>query len=63
MQKDWRFFKAKRLMSATCHTFYQNLENLYAQHKYPPNHIWNLDETNIQVGQQFGVQILVKQGS
>jgi hypothetical protein len=50
-------------MSATCHTFYQNLENLYAQHKYPPNHIWNLDETNIQVGQQFGVQILVKQGS
>jgi hypothetical protein len=31
--------RAKRLISATFHTFYQNLKNLYTQHKYPPNHI------------------------
>jgi hypothetical protein len=31
--------RAKWLTSATFHTFYQNLENLYIKHKYPPNHI------------------------
>jgi hypothetical protein len=43
--------KARGLTSHACHTFYYNLENMYTQHTYQSNHIWNSYETNVQVWQ------------
>ncbi len=31
--------------------------------QYQLNHIWNLDETCVQVGQQFGARVLANQAS
>jgi hypothetical protein len=43
--------KARELISHACHTCYCNLENMYTQHKYQSNHIWNSYETNVQAWQ------------
>ncbi len=57
LQKDWKFLGLKGWQVQ--HT----LKNLYRQHKYPPNHIWNSNEISIQARWQFGAQVLAKQGS
>jgi hypothetical protein len=36
---------------------------LYNKHKYHVNHIWNSDESGIQVGRQARAKILAKHGS
>jgi hypothetical protein len=36
---------------------------LYAHHKCLLNYIWNSNEINIQVGRQYGAQILARGGS
>jgi hypothetical protein len=47
----------------SCNFLYINLQSLYNQHKYNFNHIWNCDETWIQVGKQFGTRVLARRGS
>ncbi len=55
--------KAQGLTINSCKSFYSNLATLYQQHKYKPDHIWNLDKTRIQVGRQAGTMVLAKMGS
>jgi len=40
--------KAHGLTAIACNAFYSNLQTLYDQHKYSPDHIWNLNETGVQ---------------
>jgi hypothetical protein len=44
-------------------TFYNNLQTLFNQNNYKLDHIWNLDETCMQVTQQVGARVLAKRGS
>jgi hypothetical protein len=39
------------------------MQSLYNKDNYFPNHIWNCDETSIEVGRQFGTQVFAKKGS
>jgi hypothetical protein len=55
--------KAQGIINQTCHTSYFNLEKLYTQHKYPPTHIYNSNEIRVQVGSQYGAQVLARWGS
>ncbi len=55
--------KHKALTASACNAFYNNLQTLYDQHKYSPNHIWNLDQTCVQVGRQLGIRVLAKRGT
>jgi hypothetical protein len=41
----------------------QKLQALNDQHKYLVAHIWNLDETCIQVGQWLGIRVPTKRSS
>jgi hypothetical protein len=42
--------KAKGLTKEAWHKFYCKLENMYTQHKYPSNQIWNSNKIGIQAG-------------
>ena len=44
-------------------TFYRNLEELYGRHHYPPDDIWNCDESSAQVGQNGGARVWAKRES
>jgi hypothetical protein len=44
-------------------TLYSNLEELYNSSKYPPSHIWNCDETGVQIGRSGGATVLAKMGN
>ena len=44
-------------------SFYNNLQDLYSQYNYTASHIWNTDETGVQVGQRGGAHVLTKKGS
>jgi hypothetical protein len=58
-----KVFKVKGLTKEACHTFYSNLENMYTHHKYALDHIWNSNETIIQVGCQSSARVLARRGS
>ena len=55
--------RAKGLCPANVSTFYRNLEELYEKHQYPPQHIWNYDESGAQAGRNGGGQVWAKRGS
>jgi hypothetical protein len=55
--------RAQGLTQATCNSFYENLQSLYSKHNYLPDHIWNCDETSIQLGRQSSAQVLAKRRS
>ena len=55
--------RARALNPSTVATLYANLEFLYSSYKYPPAHIWNYDESGVQVGRSGGATILAKWGS
>ena len=55
--------RAHALNPSTVATLYANLEFLYSSYKYPPAHIWNCDESGVQVGQSGGATVLAKRGS
>jgi len=38
----------------------ENLQSIYNRKNYSPNHIWNSNETRIQVGRQLGTHLLTK---
>ena len=51
------------LCLATTETLYSNLEYLYATYNYPPDHIWNCDESGVKVGILEGAIVLAKKES
>jgi hypothetical protein len=55
--------RARGLCLSSAATLYYNLEELYNNSKYPPNHIWNCDETSVQAGRSGGATVLAKTGS
>ena len=55
--------RVKGLCPKNVETFYKNLEDLYAKYQYPPEHIWNCDESGAQVGRNGGGQVWAKKGS
>ena len=55
--------RARALCPATAETLYTNLEYLYTSYNYPPNHIWNCDESGVQAGRSGGATVLAKRGS
>jgi hypothetical protein len=52
--------QARGLCLENVATFYQNFEQLYEQHHYSPDHIWNSDETGAQVGRSGGTRVFVR---
>ena len=55
--------RARSLCPATAETLYGNLETLYKTHNYPPNHIWNCDESGVQASRSGGATVLARRGS
>ena len=55
--------RAKELCAENIEMFYKNLEDLYAKHQYPPEHIWNCDESGAQAGRNGGGRVWAKRGS
>ena len=55
--------RAKGLCPENLETFYKNLEDLYAKYQYPPEHIWNCDESGAQTGRNRGGRVWAKRGS
>jgi hypothetical protein len=55
--------KAQVVTPNSYNLFYTNLQSFYNQHKYSSNHVWNYDETWIQVGRQFGAKVLARKRS
>jgi hypothetical protein len=55
--------RARGLCPSSAASLYCNLEKLYNSFKYPPNHIWNCDESGIQAGRSGGAIVLAKIGS
>ena len=55
--------RARALCPIIAESLYANLEQLYNAHNYPPSHIWNCDESGVQVERSRGATILAKRGS
>ena len=55
--------RARGLCQTTVATLYENMENLYNTFKCPPSHIWNCDESGVQVGRSGGATVLARVGS
>ena len=55
--------RTKGLCAANVTNFYDNLQTLYAAHKYPPTRIWNCDESGAQAGQNGGAIIIARIGA
>ena len=55
--------RARSLCPATTETLYGNLETLYTTHNYPPDHIWNCDESGVQASRSGGATVLARRGS
>jgi IS4 transposase len=55
--------RAQGLTPNSCNYFYTNLQSLYNKHKYNFDHIWNYDETRIQVGRQSRARVLARKRS
>jgi len=63
LTKGLEINRAQGFTTNSCNLFYQNPTSLYIQHYYSPNHIWNFDEIEIQVGRQSRARVLTKKGS
>jgi hypothetical protein len=56
--------RAKNLCPENVASLFGNLQILYAQHSYAPDHIWNCDETGIQAGRNGGgTLVFAKKGT
>jgi hypothetical protein len=55
--------RAPGLCPSSAASLYCNLEELYSAFIYPPNHIWNYDESGVQAGRSGGATVLAKTGS
>ena len=45
--------RAKALCPENVQSLYKNLERLYGEHNYPPERIWNYDESGAQAGNKL----------
>lgn len=54
--------RARNLCPDGVQSFYQNLVEMYQQHKYDTSHVWNCNETGVQAGRQRSAQVLAKKG-
>jgi hypothetical protein len=54
---------ARALSRKNVDSFYDNLKTLYSSHNYPPERIWNCDETGAQAGREGGGIVIAKKGS
>ena len=52
--------RAGALCLTTIETLYAKLERLYTSFNYTTSHIWNCDESGVQVGRLSGVTLLAK---
>jgi hypothetical protein len=55
--------RARGMCKENVDTFYHNLEQLYAQHGYTPDHIWNSDETGAQAGKSGRGRVFAHRGA
>ena len=55
--------RAKSLCPENVQSFYNNLQELYTSHTYPPNWVWNCDETGVQAGQNGGAFVIGRRGA
>ena len=52
--------RTRALCPTTAETLYANLERLYTSYNYPPSHIWNCNEVEMQAGRFGGATVLAK---
>ena len=52
--------RARGLCPSAATSFYFNLKELYDTWNYPPSHIWNCDESEVQAGRSGGATLLAK---
>ena len=55
--------RARAVCPTMAESLYTNLEELYTTFQYPPSHIWNCDESGVQIGRSGGATVLAKRGS
>ena len=55
--------RAKGLCKDNVQSFYDNLDHLYTLHKYPPERVWNCDESGVQAGRNGGGIVIARKGS
>ena len=55
--------RAKGLCKENVQSFYDNLNHLYTLHKYPPECVWNCDESGVQAGRNGGGIVIARKGS
>lgn len=55
--------RARGMSELNVSSFYNNLEALYAMHKYSPDRIWNCDESGAQAGRNGGGVIIARTGA
>ena len=57
------FSRAKGLNAKTVQGFYHNLEKLYEKYRYPPDNIWNCDESGAQASKSGGGRVWAQKRS
>jgi hypothetical protein len=55
--------RARGLCKENVQSFYDNLSELYTLHKYPPERIWNCDETGMHAGRTGGSVVIARRGA
>jgi hypothetical protein len=55
--------RARGLCQENVSSFYENLEQLYTLHAYPPHRVWNSDETGCQAGKNGGGVVIARAGA
>jgi hypothetical protein len=55
--------RARGLCEENVSSFYENLEQLYTLHAYPPHQVWNSDETGCQAGKNGGGVVIAQAGA
>ena len=54
--------RARAVNPESVSEFYSNLATMYNTHHYPPNCVWNIDETSCQVRQSGQAKVFAKRG-
>ena len=60
--QELEYSRTKDLCAEKVASFYQNLQQLYDKHKYPPENIWNCNDSDAQAGKTRGGQVWVQKG-
>jgi hypothetical protein len=55
--------RARGLCKENVQSFYDNLNELYTLHKYPPERIWNCDESGTQAGRTGEGIVIARRGA